>query len=92
MRTMGVLVILCVFFPAWGQTVAPPEFHHEMWGRTYYGEGYVCGPTLWRSSLAVADLDELSALLPPFLIFTAAMMAAGPMRARLGIRGFRRAT
>ncbi|MCX5770024.1 MAG: hypothetical protein NTZ09_07105 [Candidatus Hydrogenedentes bacterium] len=41
------MLVLILAFPLWGQTaVAPPEFHHETWGRTYYGEGYVYGPTL----------------------------------------------
>jgi len=40
-----------------GYAVPPPEFKHELWGRTYYGEGYVYGPTLWRSSMAVVDID-----------------------------------
>jgi len=57
MKKVGVLLVLFLTVSAWGQKTvepAPPEFHHDMWGRTYYGEGYVYGPTLWRSSLAVA--------------------------------------
>ena len=32
-------------------------FQHEIWGQTYYGNGYVYGPTAWRSSMAVVDID-----------------------------------
>lgn len=34
-----------------------PRLKPEVWGRTYRGDGYVYGPTLWRSSLAVVDID-----------------------------------
>lgn len=39
------------------QTVAPPPFSHEVWGRTHRGDGYVYGPTYRSSGVAVADLD-----------------------------------
>ncbi|HEO69934.1 MAG TPA: VCBS repeat-containing protein, partial [Candidatus Hydrogenedentes bacterium] len=37
--------------------VSPPPLTHETWGRTYYGDGYVYGPTSWRSSMAVVDIE-----------------------------------
>ena len=36
---------------------APPDFKHEVWGSTYYGDGYVYGPTAPRSSVSVVDID-----------------------------------
>lgn len=35
-----------------------PPFHHEAWGRCYFGEGYVYGATFWRDSAAVVDIDS----------------------------------
>ncbi|NIA14999.1 MAG: hypothetical protein GWP08_13075 [Nitrospiraceae bacterium] len=37
---------------------ADAQFKHEVWGRTYYGDGYAYGPTLWRSSVSVVDIDN----------------------------------
>ncbi|HEO72393.1 MAG TPA: VCBS repeat-containing protein, partial [Candidatus Hydrogenedentes bacterium] len=46
--------------PARGPTKdgVAPAFRHEIWGGTYYGDGYVYGPTSWRSSMAVVDIDN----------------------------------
>ena len=68
---LAVAIVAVWGMPAAAQEIAPSpapfakdgeaedvQLKHEVWGRTYYGDGYAYGPTLWRSSVAVVDIDN----------------------------------
>ncbi|MBI5093073.1 MAG: hypothetical protein HZB26_11625 [Candidatus Hydrogenedentes bacterium] len=53
----GVAVVVTLTVSAVSGAVTPPDFTHELWGRTIYGDGYVYGPAFRSSGVTVVDID-----------------------------------
>ena len=77
-------VVLAVALSASSGAATVPEFSHELWGRTYFGDGYVYGPAYRSSGVSVVDIDldgDNDFVLPAFRSAPQIMRNLGSSRA-----------